>query len=116
MSGMSSRALDRLDRVLREQREADEVLRAAVEVLTKEPGVTWAGIALLENGEPTLGPSAGAPDESARARVPIVYRGSKVGELWVDGDVDRALLERIAFLVSEYVLIGWDTLGEAWEP
>jgi hypothetical protein len=113
---MSSRALDRLDRVLREHKEADEVLRATVQVLTKEPGVTWAAVAFLESGEPTIGPSAGEPDEQARTRIPIVYRDSQVGELWVDGVVDRGLLERIAFLIAEYVLIGWDTLGEAWEP
>ena len=113
---MSSHALDALDRVLREQKDADDVLRSTVEVLTKEPGVTWAGIAFLENGEPVLGPSAGESEEGRRKSVPIVYRGAQVGELWVDGDVDRTLLERIAFLISEYVLIGWDTRGEAWEP
>src|SRR5262249_43388270 len=115
-SGMSSRALDELDRVLREQKDADEVLRSTVEVLTKEPGVTWAGVAFLEDGDPALGPSAGEPDEEQRTRVPIAYRGAQVGELWVDGEVDRSLLERVAFLISEYVLIGWDTRGEAWEP
>ena len=113
---MSSRALDALDRVLREQKEADDVLRSAVQVLTKEPGVAWAGIAFVENGEPALGPTAGEPNELLRTRVPIAYRGAKVGELWVDGDVDLSLLERIAFLVAEYVLIGWDTRGELWEP
>ena len=113
---MSSRALDALDRVLREQKEADDVLRSTVEVLTKEPGVAWAGIAFLENGEPVLGPSAGTPNDPLRVSVPIAYRGAQVGELWVDGDVDRTLLERVAFLVAEYVLIGWDTRGEAWEP
>ena len=113
---MSSRALDALDRVLREQKDADDVLRSTVEVLTREPGVTWAGIAFLENGQPVLGPSAGEPDEGRRKSVSIAYRGAQVGELWVDGDVDRTLLERIAFLISEYVLIGWDTRGEAWEP
>ena len=113
---MSSRALDRLDRILREQSEADEVLRSTVQLLTSEPGVAWAGVAFLEDGEPALGPSFGEPQEISRIRVPIVYRGSKVGELWVDGRADRGLLERIAFLVSEYVLIGWDTRGEDWEP
>jgi len=113
---VSSRALDELDRVLREQKEADDILRSTVEVLTKEPGVTWAGIAFLEDGEAALGPSAGEPNEQLRTTIPIAYRGAQVGELWVDGDIDRSLLERIAFLVSEYVLIGWDTRGEAWEP
>ena len=66
---MSSRALDALDRVLRAQSDADDVLRSTVEVLTKEPGVTWAGIAFLENDETTLGPSAGVPRESERTKV-----------------------------------------------
>ena len=113
---MSSRALDALDRVLREKAEADEILRGTVHALLEDPAITWAGIAFVENGEPTLGPTAGIADETRRERVPIVYRGTKVGELWADGDADRALLERIAFLIAEYVLIGWDTRGEVWEP
>lgn len=112
----SSRALDALDRVLRQQTEADEILRLTVHALLEDPTISWAGIAFVENGDTTLGPSAGTPDELRRDRVPIVYRGTKVGELWVDGTVDHGLLERIAFLIAEYVLIGWDTRGEVWEP
>jgi hypothetical protein len=113
---LSSRALDALDRVLRQKAEADEILRLTVQALLEDPTISWAGIAFVENEETTLGPSAGVADESRRERVPIVYRGTKVGELWIDGDADRGLLERIAFLIAEYVLIGWDTRGEAWEP
>ena len=29
---------------------------------------------------------------------------------------DRALLERVAVLVSPYALVGWDTGGEEWTP
>jgi hypothetical protein len=113
---MSSRALDALDRVLRQQSEADEVLRGTVRALLEDPAIAWAGIAFVENDDTTLGPSGGVADEIRRTRVPIVFRGSKVGELWIDGDADRGLLERIAFLIAEYVLIGWDTRGELWEP
>jgi hypothetical protein len=113
---MSSRALDALDRVLRQHAEADEILRGTVRAILEDPAIAWAGIAFAENGETTLGPSAGVVDESRRVRIPIVYRGTKVGELWVDGDADRGLLQRIAFLIAEYVLIGWDTRGEIWEP
>ena len=113
---MSSRALDALDRVLRQQAEADEILRSTVHALLEDPEITWAGVAFLENGEPVLGPSAGTPNEARRTRTPIEFRGTKVGELWIDGDADPSLLERIAFLISEYVLIGWDTRGEAWDP
>jgi hypothetical protein len=113
---MSSRALDALDRVLRQQGEADVILRRTVQALLEDPAISWAGIAFVENEEPPLGPTAGAADESRRKRIPIVYRGIKVGELWIDGEADRGLLDRIAFLIAEYVLIGWDTRGELWEP
>jgi hypothetical protein len=113
---VSSRALDALDQVLEQRREADDELRSTVDVLTQEPGIAWAGIAFLEDGQPVLGPSAGEPDEQRRAKVPIAYRGNTVGELWIDGIADLSLLERITFLIAEYVLIGWDTRGESWEP
>jgi hypothetical protein len=113
---MSSRALDALDRVLRQQAEADEILRGTVQALLEDPLISWAGVAFEEDGEPTLGPSAGEADESRRIRVPILYRGAKVGELWIDGEADLGLLDRIAFLIAEYVLIGWDTRGELWDP
>jgi hypothetical protein len=96
--------------------EADDVLRDTVSYLSTAPGATWAGIAFQEAGELALGPQAGHPDEARRTRVQIAYGGDRVGELWVDGDVDRALLDAAAEMVSPYVLIGWDTGGEAWEP
>jgi hypothetical protein len=113
---MSSRSLEALDRVLNRGGEPDDVLRATVRVLTKEPGITWAGVAFLEEEELTLGPSAGEANESKRVRFPIAYQGVKVGELWIDGEADVGVLERIALLISAHVLIGWDTRGEGWEP
>ena len=113
---MSSRALEALDRILNRSGDADDVLRASVEVLADEPGITWAGIAFLEDADLVVGPQAGEPDPAARTRVPIVFQGSNVGELWVDGVAERAFLERVALLVSAHVLIGWDTGGEPGEP
>jgi hypothetical protein len=113
---MSSRSLEALDRILEQGGEPDDVLRSIVAALTEDPAIEWAGIAFLDDGAPSLGPSAGQVDESRRLRVPIAYRGTQVGELWIDGDADRGLLERIAVLISPYVLIGWDTRGETWEP
>ena len=113
---MTSRALDALDRIFEQGGEPDDALRSVVRVLAEDPAIEWAGIAFLEEGGLKLGPSAGRADESTRARVPIAYQGSPVGELWIDGDADRALLERIARLLSVYVLIGWDTRGERWDP
>ena len=113
---MSTRALEALDRILNRGGDADDVLRASVQVLADEPGIAWAGIAFLEDDDLVVGPQAGEPDAAARTRVPIVFQGSNVGELWVDGDAEPELLQRVALLVSAHVLIGWDTRGEPWEP
>jgi hypothetical protein len=45
----------------------------------------------------------------------VSYNGERIGELEAAG-VDEAFLERIAVLLAEYVLLGWDTGGETWEP
>jgi hypothetical protein len=113
---MSTRALEALDRILNRGGDADDVLRAAVGVLVDEPAISWAGIAFQEEGELVVGPHLGEPDEARRVRAPVVFRGSQVGELWVDGEAESAFLERYALLISEHVLIGWDTRGEPWEP
>jgi hypothetical protein len=113
---MSTRALEALDRILNRGGDADDVLRSAVGVLVDEPGIAWAGIAFQEEATLTVGPQAGQPDETGRIRTPIMYRDSKVGELWVDGEADAAFLERYALLISQHVLIGWDTQGERWDP
>jgi hypothetical protein len=107
---------DQLGGVLDDAEDADEALRETVRLLAAEPGVTWAGIAFLDEGELTPGPAAGAEQPTARVRVPIAYRGTTVGELWVDGDADTELLGAVADAISAHVLIGWDTGGEAWEP
>jgi hypothetical protein len=113
---VSSRALEALDRVLNRGGDADDVLRSTVALLVDEPDIEWAAVAFQEEGSLVLGPQAGEPDESRRVRVPVLYLGDPVGELWVDGDAEREFLDRVAVLVSHHVLIGWDTGGEAWEP
>ena len=113
---MSGDTLDRLKSILECEGEADDALRATVASLSEAPGAVWAGIAFLEESRLVLGPEAGEPDEARRARLPISYAGDPVGELWVDGESDREMLEKVAELISPYVLIGWDTGGEAWEP
>ena len=113
---MSAGALAKVGQVLERGGEPDDVLRAAVAALADEPGVVWAGIAFLEEGALVLGPTAGEPDKRVRTRTPISYQDDPVGELQTDGDVDAADLEAVATLVAPYVLIGWDTRGEAWEP
>ena len=113
---MSARALEAVDRVLNRGGEPDDVLRSVVSILAEEPGIAWAGIAFAEEDDVALGPAAGEPDESRRIRLPVVFQGARVGELWVDGEAEQAFLERVAVVVSAHVLIGWDTRGEIWEP
>ena len=113
---MSERPLDAIERILDEIEDADDVLRRAVAALVTDPDTVWAGICFLESGVLALGPSAGAPDEARRTRVPVMFEGGRVGELWVDGNANRELLEHVASRIAPHVLIGWDTGGEAWEP
>ena len=96
--------------------EADDVLRAVISELVGTPGITWAGVAFVEEADLVVGPAAGEPDPDLRARIPISFQGSAVGELWVDGAVPAGDLQRVAALIAPLVLIGWDTGGEAWEP
>ena len=111
--------LEALDRILNRGGDADDVLRAVVEVLHARLDC-WVGILFLEDGELVLVPERGEPVERDRRRVPIVFRGGRVGELAADlpeyGERERALLERAALLISPYCLVGWDTGGERWEP
>ena len=104
-------ALEALDRVLNRGGEADDVLRAIVDVLHERLGC-WIAILFVEGEELVVGPRRGEPDEHNRRRVPIAFRGDRVGELAADlaeyGDRERALLERVALLISPYCLVGWD--------
>ena len=112
----ASGALEAVDRILNVGGDADDVLRAVVEALVERGGCAWAGIWFVEGEALELGPQAGAPDEARRLRVPIEFRGDRVGELGADGTSEPALVERVAVLISPYVLLGWDTGGEAWRP
>jgi putative methionine-R-sulfoxide reductase with GAF domain len=113
---MSARALEALERILDGGGEADDVLRAAVAALVEEPGISYAAVAFLEEGELVVGPHGGDANEQRRVCMPVTYQGSQVGELRVDGDADATLLARVAELISAHVLIGWDTGGERWQP
>ncbi len=95
--------------------DADDVLRAVVAELV-EDGCAWAGIWFVEGEGLELGPQAGTPDEARRVRSPIEFRDERVGELGVDGSPQPGLVERVAALISPYVLLGWDTGGETWTP
>jgi hypothetical protein len=113
---MSEQTLAEIERIVTEGGDADDLLREVVAALVADPAIEWAGIGFLEGSDLTLGPSAGAPNDERRTRVPVVFEGAPVGELWVDGDPDPALLDRVTTLVAPQVLIGWDTAGEPWIP
>jgi putative methionine-R-sulfoxide reductase with GAF domain len=113
---VSAPSPDRIAELLGHARDADDALRDVVATLVDDAGIAWAGIFFLDEGELVLGPSAGTPDERSERVVQIAYHGERIGELRVRGDADPAYLDRVAALVSPYVLIGWDTGGEAWDP
>ena len=108
--------LDAIDAALEAAADADDALRETVRILAAQPGVSWAGVAFVETTGLVLGPSAGVPDEQRRSLVTVCYKDETVGELQVDGEVDRTLLEAVAERISAHVLLGWDTGGEGWEP
>jgi hypothetical protein len=112
---VSSRALEAIDRILNRGGDADDVLRAVVRVLAEEPAIAWAGIAFVEDGRLVLGPETGDAGNRSRVRVPVPYQGERVAELWIEGEADRAFLERVAVLISAHCLVGWDTGGVAWK-
>ena len=105
-------ALEAIDRILNRGGEADDVLRAVLAAL-QERGVEYAAIRFVEQGELVAGPSIGRPAEGVVT--PVVYDGERVGELELAVD-DAAFANRVATLISAYVLVGWDTAGEPWSP
>jgi hypothetical protein len=105
-------ALEAIDRILNRGGEADEVLRAVLSAL-QERGVEYAAIRFVESGKLVDGPSVGDPTEGIVT--PVVYQGEQVGELELAVE-DTAFAERVAILISAYVLVGWDTAGEPWSP
>jgi putative methionine-R-sulfoxide reductase with GAF domain len=113
---MSSGPIEEIERLIAATEDADEVLRGAVSTLVAQAEVEWAGVAFVEDGAIALGPAAGTPREPRRTRIPVVFHDALVGELWADGDVDEQLLEQVAQRIAPFVLIGWDTGGETWEP
>jgi putative methionine-R-sulfoxide reductase with GAF domain len=113
---VSRDALEALDGILASGGEPDDVLRETVALLATHEKIAWAGIAFVDQGVLVLGPTAGDADEARRTSTTIEFQGTKVGELWIDGDAERGLLDAVAARLAGHVLIGWDTRGEAWEP
>jgi len=109
-------AIEAVERVLNRGGEADDVLRQVVAILHERLG-RYIRISFVEGDGLVPGPDAG--DATETTAFPIVFQGSRVADLEAGGELaepDRALLERIAILVSPYALVGWDTGGEDWSP
>lgn len=109
-------AVEAVERIVAEGGDADDVLRAVVKALVERGGAGWAGILFAEGDDFVLGPQAGEPDERQRLHVPVLFEGRQIGVLVADRARSIEVLERVAELVSPYVLIGWDTGGERWTP
>jgi hypothetical protein len=108
-------ALAAVEQTLDRGGEPDDALRGVVQALVERGGCAWAGILFREEGEYALGPEAGHPRPAERTQLPVVFQGDHVADLVVDGCDDRALLERVAVLISAYCLVGWDTGGVPWD-
>ena len=109
---VSSGVVEAVERIINRGGDADDILRAVLTAF-RDRGVAYAAVRFVEGGDLVDGPSAGEP--APALAVPVVYRGDRVGELAAAVD-DRRLLERVATLISPYVLVGWDTGGEEWAP
>jgi hypothetical protein len=112
----TSGALEAIERVLNRGGAADDVLRDVVAILHERLG-RFVRISFVEEEALVPGPAAG--EETAGTSFPIAWHGRRVAELEVGGVAtaeDRALLERVATIVSPYALVGWDTGGTAWTP
>lgn len=108
----SAGALEAIDRIVDLGGDADDVLRAVLDAL-HERGVAFAAVRFVERGGLVPGPAVGTPTDALA--VPVVYDGEQVGVLELATD-DETLAERVATLISPYVLVGWDTGGTGWDP
>ena len=114
-------ALDAVERILNRGGDADDVLRAVVDVLADRfDHYAWVGISFVEEGVLVVGPSRGTRGRAVRLEAPVAFQGHTVARLEVDtaapGPHDPDLLARVATLISPYCLVGWDTRGEPWTP
>ncbi len=95
--------------------DADEQLRQTVTELAARDGCTWAGIYFAEGDNLVLGPEAGTPEPERRATVPVLWRGTRVAELAVDGEVALRSSRPSPHAIADLCLVGWDTGGEVWQ-
>jgi hypothetical protein len=101
-----------IEEILQRGGDADQVLRSVLSALHGR-GIHYAAIRFVENDQLVDGPSIG--DSTNALTVPVRYEGRAIGELVIATD-DTRFAERVADLISPYVLVGWDTSGEPWAP
>jgi|GEM_PF-617554 len=120
MSSTDDDVLERIEALVTGDDDADAILRDVVYTLHTDAGYPWAGIFFVEGDGLALGPQAGTatPDASRRRTVAVTWNGAHIAELAADdaSEEDRIFLERVAALVADHCLVGWDTGGEMWEP
>jgi putative methionine-R-sulfoxide reductase with GAF domain len=118
MPDSTDAALAKIEAIVGEGGDADVVLRDVVAALHDDAGYPWAGIFFVEDGALALGPHAGTPHDTTRTAIPVTWNGDRIAELAIDDapEEDRMFLERVASLVADHCLVGWDTGGESWEP
>ncbi len=102
----SSGALEAVERILNRGGDADNVLRAVVDIL-HERGFRYAAVTFVDLEHAHHGPQAGN-DSGATLRVPVVFQGTQVAEFEL-ASTDAPLVRRIATLISPYCLGGRDT-------
>jgi hypothetical protein len=93
-------ALEAVERILNRGGNAEEVLRAVLEVL-RSRGISFARVRLAGSGG--LGDPLAVGEQSERLVAPVVYEGSEIGSLELAAG-DRAFAERVATLISPYVI------------
>jgi acyl-CoA thioester hydrolase len=110
-------AVSAIEQIVEREGEADEILRAVVASIAKRFW-TFCGIRFLEDAGVVIGPSAGTFSAEG-AVVPVRYDGAAVAEIVLGAPLDAAdrdAFERIAATIAPYCLVGWDILGEVWNP
>ena len=107
-------ALEEIDGIVSRGGDADDVLRAALGVLSQL--YSHVAIAFVEEGGLVEGPSVGTAESSVA--LSIEFQGAKVAELHVAAPPSDhgPFLERVAAQIAPYALVGWDTGGEPWQP
>jgi hypothetical protein len=111
-----SGALEAVDRILNRGGEPDEVVSAVLAAL-HERAFTWIGVVHRDGDEIHVGPQAGERAVAQPLTAAVVWRRRRVAELWAQPrpadpqplsatDDDRALLERVALLISPQLRAG----------